>query len=362
MKGLEGGQCAALPPIEHGTLIAFYQRAQRTARRGRPTFPESVANDTSFDEPVTQIASAAEARAGAESRVRGGARSWLREIRPHQWLKNLFVLAPIIFSGRALQWDSQWRAALAFAAFSLAASGVYVLNDLLDAENDRAHPVKRHRPIAAGEISSTAAWVGGVLLVSVALAMAFTINLQVVAILVAYLLLNVLYSVRLKHIVILDVFALSAFFLLRLLAGAWAVQVVPSVWLLLCGGLLTLYLGFAKRRHELYLLGGDSHEHRKVLAQYTMPFLDQLSVVLLAVTIVAYIMYTRESETAKLVGSDALSYSTAFVLYGVLRYLYLVHRDGSGGGNPAETLLTDRSLLIVVVLWALYCGAVIYAT
>jgi 4-hydroxybenzoate polyprenyltransferase len=286
----------------------------------------------------------------------------MKQVRPHQWLKNLFVLAPLIFSGRALQWDAQWHAALTFLAFSAAASGVYVLNDIIDREQDRTHPSKRHRPIAAGTISLRAAIVGGTLLVLLALTLALAINSRVFAVFVAYLVLNVLYSVSLKHAVILDVFALSSFFILRLLAGAWAVGVVPSVWLLLCGGLLSLYLGFAKRRHELFVLGDESPGHRQVLAQYSMAFLDQLSVVLLAVTIVAYIMYTLDSATAKLVGSNALVYSSVFVLYGVLRYLYLVHRDGSDGGNPAETLLTDRSLLVVVVLWALYCGAVIYAT
>jgi 4-hydroxybenzoate polyprenyltransferase len=158
--------------------------------------------------------------------------------------------------------------------------------------------------------------------------------------------------------VIVDVFVIAAFFVMRLVAGALAVNVKPSIWLLLCGGLLALYLGFAKRRHELVLLGGGSPTHRAVLADYSTTFLDQLSVVLLSVTIVSYIMYTLESDTARIVGSESLSYSTAFVLYGVLRYLYLVHRNE--GGNPTETLLTDRSLLAAVVLWGAYCGAIIY--
>ena len=161
-----------------------------------------------------------------------------------------------------------------------------------------------------------------------------------------------------KHVVILDVFAISAFFVLRLLAGAAAVDVRPSVWLVLCGGLLALYLGFAKRRHEIVLLGEGSSDHRAVLSQYSTPFLDQLSVVLLAVTIVSYIMYTLESDTARQLGGESLSYSTVFVLYGVLRYLYLVHRRLDG--NPSEILLTDKGLLLSVTLWVLYCGFVIY--
>jgi 4-hydroxybenzoate polyprenyltransferase len=181
---------------------------------------------------------------------------------------------------------------------------------------------------------------------------------DVALVLVAYLGLNVLYGAWLKNVVIVDVFSIAAFFIMRLLAGALAVDVSPSIWLLLCGGLLALYLGFAKRRHELVLLGGGSPGHRAVLASYSTPFLDQLSVVLLSVTVVSYIMYTLESDTARVVGSNALSYSTAFVLYGVIRYLYLVHRNDAG--NPTETLLTDRALLATVVLWAGYCGAIIY--
>jgi 4-hydroxybenzoate polyprenyltransferase len=173
-----------------------------------------------------------------------------------------------------------------------------------------------------------------------------------------YVALNILYTFRLKEMVLLDVFSVAAFFLIRLLAGSAAIDVRASVWLLLCGGLLALYLGFTKRRHELSLLGAGSAEHRSVLTHYSTAFLDQMSSVLLAVTVVSYIMYTLTSDTARQVGDDALSYSTIFVLYGVFRYLYLVHQRN--GGSPTKTLLTDRSLLITVVLWVGYCGWVIY--
>ncbi len=254
---------------------------------------------------------------------------------------------------------AQTQALLAFVVFCALASAVYVFNDVVDRESDRAHPVKRSRPIASGEIGTREAMVLAAVLVAAGLSLAFFVQRYVGLIALSYLGLNVLYSLRLKHVVILDVFAVSAFFVLRLLAGAAAVEVQPSVWLVLCGGLLALYLGFAKRRHELVLLGnGSAADHRTVLAQYSTPFLDQLSVVLLSVTIVSYIMYTLESETARAVGGEALSYSTVFVLYGVLRYLYLVHRHQDG--NPAETLLTDKGLLLAVTLWVIYCGLVLY--
>lgn len=288
----------------------------------------------------------------------GGLRVWVRAVRPEQWLKNGFVLSPLVFSGKALFWDSQWRALVAFASFCAVASAVYLMNDVIDRHADRLHPTKAGRPIASGLIKPATALIVAALLGAAGLAAGAMAGPSVAVVLLAYLGLNALYGMWLKNVVIVDVFAIAAFFILRLVAGSVAIGVRPSIWLLLCGGLLALYLGFAKRRHELVLLGGGSHTHRAVLASYSTPFLDQLSVVLLSVTVVSYIMYTLESDTARAVGTETLSYSTAFVLYGVLRYLYLVHRNE--GGNPTETLLTDRALMAAVVLWAAYCAAIIY--
>lgn len=282
----------------------------------------------------------------------------VRLVRPQQWIKNFFVLAPLLFSGQATNSSAQLRAWMAFASFCLLASTVYVMNDVIDREADRAHPTKRHRPIASGAVSTTMAYAMAATMLATSLALAFSVGMGLAACALSYLALNVIYSFRLKHVVILDVFAIATFFVLRLLAGSAAVQVRPSVWLILCGGLLALYLGFAKRRHELVLLGNQSSSHRSVLSQYSTTFLDQLSVVLLAVIIVSYIMYTLESETAKLVGGELLSYSTVFVLYGVIRYLYLVNKRLDG--NPTDTLLTDKGLLAACVMWALYCGGVVY--
>ena len=285
-------------------------------------------------------------------------RDWIQLARPPQWVKNFFVLAPLLFSGRAMEMEWVLRSLLAFVLFCLLASTIYLWNDAADAEADRAHPTKRQRPIASGRIGKRqAVIVGGVLLVA-ALALAWQLGPTVFGLAGTYVALNILYTVRLKEMVVLDVFAVAAFFLIRLLTGSAAIEVRASVWLLLCGGLLALYLGFTKRRHELSLLGASSAEHRSVLSHYSTGFLDQMSSVLLAVTVVSYIMYTLTSETARQVGDDSLSYSTIFVLYGVFRYLYLVHQRN--GGSPTRTLLTDRSLLVTVVLWVAYCGWVIY--
>lgn len=284
-------------------------------------------------------------------------RDWLLLLRPQQWVKNGFVLAPLLFSGRMLERGAVLTAFEACLSFCLVASAVYIFNDIVDRARDRAHPVKCQRPIAAGRISVAGALPVAVALAVVALGLGWLIRPALAGILGSYLALNVLYTVRLKQVVILDVFCIATFFVLRLLAGAEAIRVVPSIWLLLCGGLLALYLGFAKRRHELLLLGEASATHRGVLAEYSPQFLDQMSTVLLAVTLVSYVMYTVSPEKLAEVGY-ALTYSTAFVLYGVFRYLYLVHQREQG--SPTETLLTDRSLLGAVILWGAYCALAIY--
>jgi len=310
---------------------------------------------TVSERPVVSAATAE--RAGAELRA-ASVRDWVRLARPRQWVKNTFLLAPLLFSGRALDPHAQLAALGALVAFCLLASAIYIGNDIVDAAADRAHPVKRNRPIAAGRISPLAAAGAASLLLAGALALAWKLGPGLTAVAVSYVVLNVIYSFRLKHVVLLDVFVIASFFILRLLAGATAIGVQPSVWLLLCGGLLALYLGFTKRRHELTLLGDASSAHRAVLSHYTAELLDQIAVVLLSATVISYVMYTRESATAAAVGSDALSYSTVFVIYGVFRYLYLVHRKN--GGSPTETLLTDRSLLLAVLAWLVYCGVIVY--
>lgn len=286
-------------------------------------------------------------------------RDWVTLLRPKQWVKNAFVLAPLLFGGRAGEGEAVVSAVLATALFSLLASGIYAMNDAYDAEGDRAHPRKRMRPVAAGRIPRRTATLVGAALAGFATLAAWGLDPAFGLVAATYVGVNVVYTLKLKEVVILDVFTIASFFLMRLLAGSAVVDVVPSIWLLLCGGLLALYLGFAKRRNELVTLGDGSSQHRLVLSKYGPEFLDQMSAVLLSVTVVAYIMYTLTSETAERVGSDRLSYSVVFVLYGVFRYLYLSHKGG-GGGDPTETLLTDRPLIGSVMLWFAYCGWVIY--
>lgn len=285
-------------------------------------------------------------------------RDWIWLLRPQQWTKNGFVLAPLLFSGRSMEAAQVLRAVVTLVAFCLTASGIYALNDVVDRAEDRMHPIKCKRPVAAGRIGVRAATGLGIGLLLAGIAVASGVSLGVGALLGSYVLLAAWYTVQLKHVVLLDVFSIGVFFVLRLLSGAAAIEVRSSFWLLLCGGLLALYLGFAKRRHELGLLGDSSREHRPVLGHYSTPFLDQMSGVLLAVTLVSYLMFTQLSSTAAAVGADELGWSTMFVLYGLFRYLYLIHIRAQG--SPSETVLADKPLLVAVAAWLVYCSWLVY--
>ena len=274
----------------------------------------------------------------------------LRLLRPHQWVKNGFVFVGLLFGHAWNDADKLAAALLAFAAFCLLASGVYVLNDLADRERDRQHPKKRLRPLAAGTVTVPAALAAAALCLGGGLALAFVGPGRAPWLFVAYLAINAGYSLGLKHVVILDVFIISAGFMLRLLAGTLGVGIAPSHWLLLCGLLLTLFLGFAKRRAELLVLDGDGGGHRRVLEHYSPALLDQFITVAAAGTVVSYSLYTVSVETIALHGTPRLIYTLPFVLYGMFRYLLLLHRRG-GGGDPARELLSDRHLIAAFLGW-----------
>lgn len=276
--------------------------------------------------------------------------AYLRLLRPHQWVKNGFVLVGLLF-GHA--WSDPEKLALginAFIAFCLLSSGVYAMNDILDREEDRCHPAKCGRPLASGAVSVGGA--AGLMLACTAGGLWLALERAGSApwIYLAYLGLNVAYSLRLKHVVILDVFIIAAGFMLRILAGTLGIGIAPSQWLLLCGLMLTLFLGFAKRHAELNALAGEGGSHRPVLEQYTHPLLDQMITVAAAGTIVSYSLYTVSEETVALHGTSDLIYTVPFVLYGMFRYLFLLHRRG-GGGEPALEMMRDAHLLAALAGW-----------
>jgi 4-hydroxybenzoate polyprenyltransferase len=271
-------------------------------------------------------------------------------LRPHQWVKNGFVFFGLLF-GHAWHNVATVQAALiAFLAFCLMSSAVYALNDLRDIEQDRLHPAKRQRPLASGALSPSVA----ILLMSAcsigSLLLAWQVGDTLVYLLCVYGLINFGYSYGLKRVVVLDVFLISAGFMLRLLAGTTGLDIPPSNWLLMCGLLLTLFLGFSKRRAEMMLMDEAGGAHRKVLDLYSPALLDQFITITGACAVVAYSLYTVDEDTVRIHGTADLIYTLPFVLYGLFRYLYMLHRRG-GGGDPSYDLFRDPHLIVAMAGW-----------
>lgn len=276
-----------------------------------------------------------------------------RILRPHQYIKNGFVLTGVLFGH---QWSQPVlvQALLAFLAFCSMASAVYILNDMMDVEADREHPVKRLRPLASGEISPRVAKMLLAGLVAIGLLLSSQVSAWAVFFCSVYFVMNILYSWRLKHVVILDVFIISTGFMLRILTGTVGLGIAPSAWLILCGLMVTLFLGFSKRRSELLMVtpstGLDTNSTRRVLVDYSPAVLDQFISVAAACTILSYGLYTVAPTTIALHGSESLIYTLPLVCYGIFRYLFLLHHQAKGG-DTARDLMTDRHLLITAVLW-----------
>ena len=282
----------------------------------------------------------------------------IRLARPYQWVKNSFVLVGLVFGHAWGDAPTLQSVALVFAAFCLVSSAVYVFNDIADREADRAHPQKRRRPVASGGVGLAAAfWFSGLLALG-GLALALAASPTALAIVATYLVLNAAYSLGLKHVVILDVFIIAAGFMLRILAGTAGVGIAPSQWLLLCGLMLTVFLGFAKRRAELGALQAGGGDQRKVLADYSPAILDRMIAVSAGGVISSYALYTVSAETVRIHGTGKLILTLPFVLYGVFRYLWLLHREG-GGGDPTRELLRDPHLLAATLGWLVVTLAVL---
>jgi 4-hydroxybenzoate polyprenyltransferase len=283
----------------------------------------------------------------------------LISLRPGQWTKNLLVFAGLLFAKRLFDPAAVADAMAAFTIFCALSGAVYLVNDILDREIDRRHPTKARRPIASGALPVGVAASTSAVLTGSGLLGAFVINSKFGWVAAGYLALQVLYSAKLKHIVILDVLTIAIGFVLRAVGGAFAIDVEISQWLLVCTILLALFIALAKRRHELVLLADGATGHRPILGEYSAYLLDQMISVVTASTLVAYIFYTISPETQEKFGTALLELTIPFPIYGIFRYLYLVHRR-EGGGSPAELLLTDRPLLSCVALWAASVAFIIY--
>lgn len=283
-----------------------------------------------------------------------------KTMRPRQWTKNLLVFAALIFSQNLSNLPMVSDATIAFIVFCFLSGSVYTLNDLLDVKQDRTHPKKSQRPLASGKLQPPIAIVSGIILVVLSLAIAFWLNTNFGLIALAYFILQIAYSTALKHVVILDVLAVSIGFVLRAIAGAEVIIVPISSWLLVCTILLALFLSLGKRRHEIILLEDNAADHRKILFEYSPALLDQMISVVTASTVVAYALYTMSAETINKFQTDNLKYTIPFVLYGIFRYLYLIHQK-SEGGSPEKILFNDRPLLINIILYLLTVWFFTYA-
>src|SRR5438552_14854720 len=305
------------------------------------------------------IAAKAPAQVAPGARPRPLVLSLLLSLRPDQWTKNLLVFAGLLFGQRLFDPKAVGEAVAAFAIFCALSGVVYLFNDVVDRESDRQHPLKSRRPIASGAVSVPLALGTAAALGAAALAASFALGLRFAAVAIAYVALLALYSVVLKHRVIIDVLTIAVGFVLRAVAGAVAIDVEISHWLLVCTILLALFIALAKRRHELVLLADAATSHRRILDEYSPYLLDQMISVVTASTLVAYMFYTISPETEQKFGTTSLWMTIPFPLYGILRYLYLVHRR-EGGGSPAELLVSDRPLLVCVALWAVVVALLIY--
>jgi 4-hydroxybenzoate polyprenyltransferase len=283
----------------------------------------------------------------------------LKCARPHQWLKNLFVLAPLVFGQKMRDAESIVHAVLAVVAFCLASSAVYVFNDIVDASADRRHPKKALRPVASGELLITAAAAGAAALAVCGLSLGWTVGPRFALILVAYLALMIAYCLALKHQVIIDVMVIASGFVLRLIGGAAAVNVIPSHWLILCAFLLALFLALSKRRQEMIASVEPQALQRRVLGEYSPTFLEQARSIVVAAAIVCYALYTVAPETIARVGTEALVYGNIFVIYGFLRYMALMQNPRLGE-DPSRMLIRSKSLIAAVLAWGAYNTAVIY--
>lgn len=282
----------------------------------------------------------------------------VRALRPKQWTKNGVLLAPIIFAKNAFVEGQVVRALASVVAFSALASGVYVVNDWIDRDKDRHHPEKRKRPIAAGHLNGLHAVALVVLMWALAAGIGWWLGPGFVTVIASYLALQVLYTFGLKRLVILDVMAIAMGFILRVVAGAVAINVEMSNWLFLCTLLGAVFLGFAKRRAELSLLE-DAKAHRANLADYSLPMLDQMMSISAAACILAYGLYTVSKETVDRVGTDHLKFTVPCVVYGVFRYLFLVHKRGAGGA-PEKVLLGDLGLQLCIAVYLAVAGWALY--
>lgn len=280
----------------------------------------------------------------------------LKQIRVHQWIKNFLILAPLLFSGRLFDTNSLFLSLLTFLAFSFAASSIYVLNDIKDVESDRKHPIKQKRPLASGKLPMTTAIASAIVCILLTVSiLAYLADFKLATIIVAYCTINILYSLYLKHISIVDCIVISVGFELRILAGCEGIDVQPSDFMLVVTFFLALLLAFIKRKGELKVLDKAAHGHRKALSGYSIKLLDTYIHSCTTMTLISYMFYTIDASTIAIIGADILKYSLILVVYGLFRFIQLTDIDKyQGEGDPTTLIYHDRGLQLTIVLFLLY--------
>ena len=282
----------------------------------------------------------------------------IKLLRPRHWLKNCFIFAPLIFSLNLFVTARLFHAAATFVSFCLASSFIYILNDFVDRESDRRHPVKKHRPLSAGTVSTAAAAALAAVCLTGALVIAVFLGWPILAVTAGYILLNVLYTLKVKNIVILDVFSIAVGFVLRIFAGSIAIDVPLSNWILLCTLAVSLFFGFGKRRHDLAVLG-SSRKQRAVLGEYSLQLLDYMMVIFATLACLTYSLYCADPQTALRLKTDKLMLTVPFVLYGICKYLYIIYKK-NGGGDPAEVVTKDVGIVVTGSLWVIVSVLLLY--
>ncbi len=285
--------------------------------------------------------------------------SYLKLFRIPQWIKNVFVFVPLLFSQNLFKQDYTQITLAAFFVFCLTSSVVYIINDIIDVKSDKAHPIKQFRPIASGKISIKNAVIALIVLLLLIIFSLQFFNFRFILAVASYFVLNILYSFFLKHIVILDVFSIAIGFMLRVLGGAFVIDVKISSWLILTTMFISLFLGIMKRHSELDLVRKDVNSTRKVLAQYSLNFADQMATIAAAGVIICYALYTVAERTVVVFGSDHLIYTTPFVVFGIFRYMYLVYMNKQGE-NTTKIMVTDVPMILTVILYIITTGLIIY--
>ena len=283
----------------------------------------------------------------------------LISMRFKQWIKNMFIFLPLIFGKKLFVYPANMKTVLAFFLFSIAASAVYLINDIIDYEKDKAHPTKKKRPIASGELNQTKAAIASIILCAIAVVASYFLDKNFCVIIFVYLTANLFYSKILKEAVIIDVFCVSVFFLLRVVAGGIVAETEISHWLIIMTALIALFLGLNKRRQELLISPEEPEARRVVLDKYSTYFIDQMIAVITSSVVIAYMLYTVDERTVSVFGTKNLIYSVPFVYYGIFRYLYLIHKANEDG-DPTRMFLSDVKMQLNVVLWFIVCAMVIY--